>query len=162
MEEKWIKVNEIEYTHKELSQIYKNLEEKDISDHTENLEDLVKDNFLIQELKNNSIPYACRWSEKLMEKKSKIPTSRVKQAHHYFVEILILKKYEEKYNTIIKNLETQVNNEYEELKDVNTDDDTEYEKFEKVKNAFILLTKGLLLITVCCAIYIIIKYIFNG
>ena len=97
-----------------------------------------------------------------MEKKSKIPTSRVKQAHHYFVEILILKKYEEKYNTIIKNLETQVNNEYEELKDVNTDDDTEYEKFEKVKNAFILLTKGLLLITVCCAIYIIIKYIFNG
>lgn len=51
MEEKWIKVNEIEYTHKELSQIYKNLEEKDISDHTENLEDLVKDNFLIQELK---------------------------------------------------------------------------------------------------------------
>ena len=45
---------------------------------------------------------------------------------------------------------------------VDTDDDTEYEKFEKVKNAFILLTKGLLLITVCCAIYIIIKYIFNG
>ena len=46
MKENWIKIYEIEYTPEELSKIYKNIN----NDNT-NLEELIKDNFLIQELK---------------------------------------------------------------------------------------------------------------
>ena len=159
MKEKWIKIDEIEYTHENLSKIYEQLQKKDIDD-TGNLEKLVEDNLLIQELKNHAIPYTCRWSERLIEEKSKIPTAKPKRAYHYFVEILILESYEFKFKKILTNIENNKSDEVEELRDI--DDDSEYKKFLKIKNAFTIFMKALFIITVCCIIYMIIKSICNN
>ena len=160
MKENWIKIYEIEYTPEELSKVYKNIN----NDNT-NLEELVKDNFMIQELKKNLIPYRCRWDERILEIKSEISTARIKQIYHYFVEILILESYKPKYDKILNNIEKDQSNiefsEAEELKNVNIDDSNEYKEFENVKKAFTLLLKSLLIISLCCIIYIIIKSTLN-
>lgn len=101
MIEKWIKIEEIEYSAETLSDIYEKIDD---FENSQNLEKLIEDKFLIQELKNYSIPYKCRWLEKLVQANAinyKFQSKKTK----YWIEILIPESYQTQYDKMLKDAE---------------------------------------------------------
>lgn len=157
MEEKWIKIDEIEYSSRDLSQLYEKSFLKKENYNTQNLEDLLKDNVLLQELRNNEIPYKYKWKE--TEGKNKIYRVGAYIPHYYFIEILIPESYKFKYDNMLKNFKMKEQKDefigIEELE--NADDNNEYNPFKKIVKAFDVFLKGILLLAFCCIIYMIIQ-----
>ena len=119
MIEKWIKIEEIEYSEDTLSEIYGRIDD---FDNTQKLEKLVEDNFLIQELKNYSIPYKCKWAEKLVQTNLKFQFKRTK----YWIEILIPENYKAQYDKMLKEIKNV------EEKNINCEDVEDIEQYNKI------------------------------
>ena len=146
MIEKWIKIEEIEYSKDTLSEIYEGIDDFDA---TQNLEKLVEDNFLIQELKNYSIPYKCKWLERLVQSNAKFQSKKI----NYYIEILIPENYQVQYNNMLKEIknleEDSVNNkEWENIESYNK----VYKNINKIGN---LISKGIFVILIVVVIYMI-------
>lgn len=150
MTENWIKVDEIEYDVDTLSDIY---EQIDDFNNTQNLEKLIEDYFIIQELKNYSIPYKCRWLEKLVQTNLKFQSKRTK----YWIEILIPKNYKAKYDKMLKDFESDNidNSECENIDSYNK----RYETMNKVSK---IMGKGLFVFLIFAIIYTIWQSIINN
>ena len=146
MIENWIKIEEIEYSKDTLSEIYEGIDDFDA---TQNLEKLVEDNFLIQELKNYSIPYKCKWLERLVQSNAKFQSKKI----NYYIEILIPENYQVQYNNMLKEIknleEDSVNNkEWENIESYNK----VYKNINKIGN---LISKGIFVILIVVVIYMI-------
>jgi len=145
VEEKWIEIYEIEYLLKDLSRIYNNISDEEIIDKTERLEDLVKEDIVVQQLKDNTIPYKCKWEERVIGVGKGIRKL-------YFVVIFIPEDYKLKYESIkVQPKEFERVKELEGV-DIN-DDNTTYEPFEKMSKIVMTIMKCLVAIAIIGLIY---------
>jgi len=157
MEKNWIKIYEIEYTSDDLSKKYK--ENKNTEETSMNLEDLVKDNMLVRGLKENGIPYRCKWDEKECEEQ--YPRwYKSRERKHFFILIYIPENYESKYRSILK---SETEKDFEGIKELEGMDDEElvYEPLEKAKKVFMLIFKLFFLIALFAIIYGVTETILN-
>ena len=151
MEEKWIKVYEIEYLSKDLSRIYKNIDNEKTTEETEKLEELVKEDIVVQQLKDYAIPYKCKWEERLVGVGKRI-------RKHYFVNIFIPEDYKLKYESIkVQPKEFEKVKELEGV-DIN-DNNTTYEPFEKMSKIAMIIIKSIMAIALIGLVYNIIEAI---
>jgi len=151
MEERWLNINEIEYSYQQLSEIYNRIDNDKIMNESENLNELVKDNALVKELKENGIPYRCEWEDRLVKnetRRSKIDSHIV---HHYFVNIYIPESYSDKYEKIL--------NKYTD-NEIGIEEEDSYETYalseismKIIKNIF----KVVMFIIIVSVIYLVIK-----
>lgn len=149
MEEKWIKVYEIEYLSKDLSRVYRNIDDEKTIEETEKLEDLVKEDIIVQQLKAYTIPYKCKWEEGLVGVGKRI-------RKHYFVNIFIPEDYKLKYESI----KVQPK-EFEKVKELDgvdlNDNDTAYEPLEKMSKIAMTIMKSIMAIAIIGLVYNIIE-----
>lgn len=160
MEEKWIKICEIDYSPNDLSKMYheEKIYDKKINDNRKKLEELVKDNILVKELRKNSIPYKCEWEERNVNEKYSRYYFKRTTIKHYFILIYIPETYKSIYEKISYHKSEKEIKEYD-----NTDDDNlVFEPIEKAKKVFKVLVKIFLLIALVSIIYAMIKSIFNN
>ena len=151
MEEKWIKVYEIEYLSKDLSRIYRNIDDVKIIEEKEKLEELVKEDIVVQQLKDYAIPYKCKWEERLVGVGKRI-------RKHYFVNIFIPEDYKLKYESIkVQPKEFEKVKELEGV-DINNNDTT-YEPLEKMSKIAMTIMKCIMAIVLIGIVYNIIEAI---
>lgn len=151
MEEKWIKVYEIEYLSKDLSRIYKNIDNEKTTEETEKLEELVKEDIVVQQLKDYAIPYKCKWEERLVGVGKRI-------RKHYFVNIFIPEDYKLKYESI--KVQPKKFEKVKELEGVDiNDNNTTYEPFEKMSKIAMIIIKSIMAIALIGLVYNIIEAI---
>ena len=151
MAEKWIKIYEIGYLSKDLSRIYRNIDDEKTIEETEKLEELVKEDIVVQQLNYYEIPYKCKWEEKLVKIKKRI-------RKRYFVDIFIPEDYKLKYESI----KVQPK-EFEKVKELDgvdiNDNDTTYEPFEKMLKIAMTIMKCIMAIVLIGIVYNIIDAI---
>ena len=151
MEEKWIKIYEIGYLSKDLSRIYRNIDDEKTIEETEKLEELVKEDIVVQQLNDYEIPYKCKWEERLVGVGKRI-------RKRYFVDIFIPEDYKLKYESI--KVQTK---EFEKVKELDgvdiNDNDTTYEPFEKMLKIAMTIMKCIMAIVLIGIVYNIIDAI---
>ena len=151
MEEKWIKVYEIEYLSKDLSRIYRNIDDEKTTEETEKLEELVNEDIVVQKLNDYEIPYKCKWEERLVGVGKRI-------RKHYLVNIFIPEDYKLKYESI--KVQPKKFEKVKELEGVDiNDNNTTYEPFEKMSKIAMIIIKSIMAIALIGVVYNIIQAI---
>jgi len=125
--ENWIKILEIELSSGDLSREYEKISNNEEIDE-QSLEKLVRDNYIVQELTNNAIPYKCKWEDRI----AKNPFGNIRmgtvETYHYYIGIFIQENDIPRYNEILKSFEI----DEEESQEENTkEENEEVDKIEK-------------------------------
>ena len=92
MNKNWLKISEIEFSPDDLSKKYheEKIYEKGINEDG-SIKELINDNILIKQLKENSIPFQCKWEERYVkELYPRYFRKRFGGIKHYFVLVFIL------------------------------------------------------------------------
>lgn len=150
MADNWIKINEIQFSPDDLSKKYneEKIYNKDIEENHK-IEELVNDNILIKQLKENAIPFKSKWEERYVkELYPRYFRKRFGGIKHYFVLIFIPKEYKSKYENIF-----DIRNQ----NDIEKEEEYIFEPIEKAKKIFNILMKTLILFSLGCIVYMTIQ-----
>lgn len=152
MTENWIKVDEIEYDIDILSDIYEKIDD---FENSQNLEKLIENYSIIQELKSYSIPYKCRWLEKLVQTNLKFQSKRTT----YWIEIIIPENYKSQYDKMLKDIKNieENNNDCEDWENIDSYN-KRYETINKVGN---IIGKGLVVFLIIVIVFLFGKVLFR-
>lgn len=139
MDNEWEKIDELEYSHKYLASIYEKI--SDINNQ-ESIDNLIKDEPIIQLLKDNNIPYKCQLDSRIVKNKEHIPRCNSYRMSCFFIEIFIPKNYIAQFNSTLTTVSQKDTDNFEqdEVYDENYEKFLNFQKIRKRFSKIFILT----------------------